>query len=310
MEYRPLDALQLVWGGRWDAITYDYTNHLTPSSTTGAPSESRRYQHVSPKLGMTWNLSPTLNLYANHSQGFTPPEVSAQYGGALTAPQLKEASFYNDDIGIRWVGLDRRLMADIGVYRLRGVDEIISYSTAPGVSSPRNAGKTLHQGVEFGVSYQFLPKWQAKLNGSYARHTYQDYQISSTQNFNDKSMPAAPKYLVNTELSYEAVPGLKLSSEIQYVGRYWMDDTNSVAYPGHTLVNLRAQYQQGPWSWWASVQNASNRHYAEIAASSYKGTSIYQPNTQNTYTPGAPRTLLLGISYTWGSPTSRVGGER
>ncbi len=296
-EYTPVESVRLVAGLRSDDIRYDYTNHLLPSPTTGAPSESRRYRHVSPKLGATWDITPRINGYANASQGFTPPEVSAQYGGSLTAPSLKEATFTNIDTGVRWVNVSRTINADISVYRLEGKDEILSWSVAPGVSIPVNAGKTRHQGIEFGVDWHPAGQWDAKLNGAFARHSYRSYALSATQRFDGKAIPAAPHWLVNGELGYQPLSGLRLAAETQYLGSYYMDDANTVRYPGHVLVNLRANYRHGEWEVWGAVLNAGNRRYAEIAASSYKGTGTYQPDSQNTYTPGAPRTAMLGVQY-------------
>lgn len=44
----------------------------------------------------------------------------------------------------------------------------------------------------------------------------------------------------------------------------------------------------------------ADEDYADQASSSYSGVGAYSPNTQNTYTPGAPRSILLGVSYTYG----------
>ena len=85
------------------------------------------------------------------------------------------------------------------------------------------------------------------------------------------------------------------------MGSYYMDNANTVRYPGHELLNLRAQTKVGAWDVWASIMNATDAHYAETASSSFKGSGTYNPNTQDTYTPGAPRTFLLGARYHFGA---------
>ena len=82
----------LYGSNAYDKIEYDFTNNLVPSPTTGAPSETRSFDHTSPKPGATWSLSNATSLYANYSQGFTPPEVSALYA-RLTVPNLEPATF-------------------------------------------------------------------------------------------------------------------------------------------------------------------------------------------------------------------------
>ena len=57
-EFTLWPATRLTLAGRYDTLRYDYTNKLTPSSSTGAPDESRTFEHFSPKLGLTRELSP------------------------------------------------------------------------------------------------------------------------------------------------------------------------------------------------------------------------------------------------------------
>jgi len=301
LEYAGIKNIRIVAGARSDHIEYDYTNKLAPSATTGAPSEKRSYSHVSPKLGATWDVAARTNLYANFSQGFTPPEVSSQYGGSLTAPNLRESVFDNMDAGIRWGSADKTWAADIGLYRLEGKDEIVSYTLAPGQSQPRNAGKTRHEGIEFGVTHTPQGAWDAKVNGAFSRHVFREYQTAASENFNGKTIPAAPRWLVNAELGYKPAKDWRVSAEVQHMGSYYMDNANTVRYPGHELLNLRAQTKVGAWDVWASIMNATDAHYAETASSSFKGSGTYNPNTQDTYTPGAPRTFLLGARYHFGA---------
>lgn len=302
LEYRPSDAWQIVLGGRYDHIRYGFENNLTPSAVTGALSQSQSYHHFSPKIGANFSITPNWSVYSNLSQGFTPPEVSAQFGASQVAPVLRESTFNNMDIGTRWRSADKRFYLDVGVYRLTGKDEIVSYSSAPGSSVAMNSGKTRHQGVEFAAGYQAKDQfWYGKISGSVAKHTYVDYATSPTQNFNGKNIPAAPKFLANLELGLQPIQDLRLSFETQYMHQYWMDDANTVAYAGHTLFHFRAAYRVSNWEMWMALQNIGNKKYAEIAASSYKGTGSYLPNSQDTYSPGAPRNLVLGLRYHFGA---------
>ncbi|MEN9783144.1 MAG: hypothetical protein RJA24_487, partial [Pseudomonadota bacterium] len=301
LEYAGIKDVRIVAGLRADHINYDYTNKLTPSATTGAPSEQRSYSHVSPKLGATWDLAPRTNLYANYAQGFTPPEVSSQYGGSLTAPNLRESVFDNIDLGLRWQNDQKTLATDIALYQLRGKDEIVSYATAPGLSQPRNAGKTRHEGIEFGVTFTPKTAWDAKLNGALSRHIYEQYQTSPTLNYDNKTIPAAPRWLVNAELGYKPARDTRLSAEVQHMGSYFMNNANTVRYPGHELLNLRAQTKFGAWEAWASIMNVLDTRYAEVASSAFSGAGAYTPNTQDTFTPGAPRTIQIGVRYSFGA---------
>ncbi|RCS59435.1 TonB-dependent receptor family protein [Parvibium lacunae] len=300
LEYTPLRAVTLVAGGRYDKITYDYKNKLVPSATTGAASEERSYNQFSPKLGATWNPTNQVNLYTNVSRGFAPPEVSSQYGGSLAVPNLKPAVYDNLDLGVRFTSADKKYNSEIALYRLIGRDEQVSYTISPGLSEPRNAGKTLHQGIEFGFGYR-EKVWDARLNGTYAQHKFQEYRTSATLDYSGKDMQKAPKWLVNGEVGVKPTNNLRLSSEVQYLSSYYMDLANTVKYNGHTLLNLRASYKWQGAELWAGLFNATNKKYADDASSSYSGVGAYNPNAQDTFSPGAPRTFLVGIRYTLGA---------
>jgi outer membrane receptor protein involved in Fe transport len=79
-----------------------------------------------------------------------------------------------------------------------------------------------------------------------------------------------------------------------------MDNANTVKYPGHTLLNLRGSYKFAKgWEAWLQARNLADKRYADSASSSYSGVGTYSPNTQNQYTPGAPRSIMIGLAYTF-----------
>lgn len=300
-EVSPLADTRLVLGGRRDTIEYDYRNHKLPSATTGAPSETRDYAHVSPKLGLIWSPSAAHSLFLNLAEGFTPPEVSSLYG-RLDAPNLKESVFRNAELGWRGRFLDGALGLDLTAYRLTGEDEVVSYTITPGNSEPRNAGKTRHEGIEAGLNWDLSEEWSIGLALARSRHEYRNYRISASLDYAGKDIPAAPEWLGNTELRWRPgfLPGFSAALTWVHMGPYWMDNANTVRYDGHDLANLRLSYTRGPWTLWTKATNLTDRHYAEIAASSYTGVGSYSPNTQDTYSPGAPRTAFLGVDYRYG----------
>ncbi len=294
----PASRLQL--GGRYDTLRYDYTNKLTPSSATGAPSEARTFEHFSPKVGLTHELTPATSLYAAYSQGFTPPEVSSLYA-RLAVPNLKSAVFDNYEAGVRtrFAGGRGRLSASL--YRLEGYDEQVSYSIGVGNSEPRNAGRTRHTGLELGLDYAFDDRWEARFAGTLAEHKYLDYDASSTLSYDGKIAKQAPQQIVNAELAWKPTSGWRAALEAQRVGAYWMNDANTVYYGGHSVFHLRATWARGAWEWWGKLLNLTDRKYSTSASSSYSGSGAYTPDTHNTYTPGDPRTLFVGVAYRFGA---------
>jgi outer membrane receptor protein involved in Fe transport len=300
-EFSPLDRLRVVLGGRSDSITYGFVNNLAPAGDAnfGAPNETRKFSRFSPKLGATYALSKASSVYANLSQGFTPPDVSQLYG-KTSIPDLKPATFDNYELGLRMAFLGGALKLDSALYRLDGKDTIVSFALAPGNSENRNAGRTRSQGLELGLSYD-AGAVDMRLGTTFASHRFQEYLASPTLDYGGKEMPQAPSDITTAEIGYKVLPGMRIALEIVHQGEYWMNNANTVRYPGHTLLNLRGNYRFAKgWEAWLHVLNLDDEHYAYSASSSYSGVGTYTPNTQNTYSPGAPRSVMVGVSYTFG----------
>ncbi len=297
-QFRPLAKTTLVGGVRYDIIRYDFDNLLTPSATTGAADEKRDFSNVSPRLGLVHEFSAKSEVFVNASEGFVPPEVSQLYS-SLAVPNLREATYRNYDLGFRQRFESGHV--ELTAYRMEGEDEITSYTISinPRVTENRNIGSSLHEGLELGASWQMLESVALYASATYARHTYESYRPSLTENYDGNDMPGAPRHFGTGGVDWQALPGFTVTPELQYLGAYWMNDANTVRYPGHSLVNLKARWVLGGLELYGQGLNLANRHYAHSASSTYRS-GAYAPDTQNSYTPGDPRTFLLGFNYKLG----------
>ena len=300
LEFTPAKDFRVVAGGRYDTITYDFVNHLVPSANFGAPNETRSFSRVSPKLGATYALSNVQSLYANLSQGFTPPEVSQLYG-KTAIPDLKPSVYNNQEIGWRAL-LANSIRLDSALYQLEGQDTIVSYTSEVGDSFNKNAGKTRSRGIELSLSQQ-LAQWDWRLGATWAKHEFVNYLVSAKagaiEEYSGKFMPQAPAHTINAQVGWNFTPASRIALGVVKQGRYWMNNLNTVRYEGHTLLNLTASHKlQGGLEVWGQVRNLTNERYADSASSSFKG-GAFNPNTQNTYSPGAPRSVMVGMTQSF-----------
>lgn len=300
VQWQPVPDWHLVMGLRYDRIQYDFNNHLVPAASTGADDQSQTFSHLSPSMGAVYAWGPHDDLFVNLSQAFVPPEVSQLYS-SLAVPDLREAVFGNRELGWRHRFADKGSM-EASLYRLDGEDEIVSYtvSTSPLLRENRNAGKTRHEGLELGANYTLNEALSLFVSGSIARHRFQRYQPASSENYDGNDMPSAPWHMLTAGLDWHVMPDLVLSPELQHIGAYWMNNSNTVRYPGHSVMHLRTRWQYQSLEVFLQIMNVADAHHATSASSSYKSGS-YLPDTQNSYMPGDPRTLLLGVQYRWKS---------
>lgn len=293
---KPAEAWLLVAGARYDRVRYDFENHLTPSNSTGAASEISDFEHLSPQLGVTWTVQPDLAMYGHYAQGFMAPEVSTLYS-KLAVPSVNPAVYDTVDLGLR--GKRKSLSWEVTAYHMAGRDEIVSYTLAPGNSEPRNAGSTRHFGLESGFNLQLNEQWSWSNTATWSRHEYKHYQPTTTLDYADKNIKQAPAWIAGSELAWSKL-GYRIALEARHLGRYWMNDANTVQDAGYTLLNLRSQADWGALTLWAQILNLSNQRYSTSSTSSYSGAGVYNPDSQNTYTPGSPRAFWLGLNYRFG----------
>lgn len=298
LEFTPIQDVRIVAGGRYDGISYDFKNNLVPSANYGAADEVRSFGRFSPKVGATLAVNETNSLYTNLSGGFKPPEVSELYG-STAIPDLRAATYVNAEIGWR-AALAGGIKLDSALYQLDGNDTIVSYKLPNGTNENRNAGQTSSRGLELGLSYdEKALDW--RLGWSYAEHKFVTYKPSATLDYSGFEMPQAPRHSINASVGYKVASGARVALAMVYQGEYWMNNANTERYPGHTLFNLHASYKlPGGVEAWAQVRNLTDVKYSDSASSSYSGTGAYTPNTQNTYSAGAPRSVMVGITKTFG----------
>jgi outer membrane receptor protein involved in Fe transport len=288
LQISPLPALRIVAGLRYDRLDYAFDNYLPPSAYTGAPDGSSHFRQLTPKVGVTYDFGKDRGAYANYSVGFAPPDISDLYEG-VKIPYLKPARYFNEEAG-GWISFsDHKGYADVSLYRMKGIHEIISVRRADGSFANRNAGGTLHYGVEYTAKYRPFPAWQVRVSGTNARHFFTDY-VEQGHDYGGNEMNGSPHLILNSEITYRPafIHGLNLSLEWQHLSPYFMDEANTQRYGGYELLNARLNYGLKKYRFWLHLINCANTVYATSAEKNAYGVTYYA---------GPLRTLYAGMEY-------------
>jgi outer membrane receptor protein involved in Fe transport len=287
-EFSPVEKLRVVASLRYDQFHYNFNNHLKAGSFSGSPDTVNNFARISSKIGLTYNFSARTGIYANYSEGFVPPQVTEMYTG-VTVPRLAPSVVYNYELG-GWIEIIKnKLSADVSAYKLNSTDEIISVRQDDGSTANENAGKTLHKGIEFGITATPVKTVSLRFSGAYSEHRFVEY-VEKGVSYNGNDMNGAPNWMYNTEIWYKpaAVKGLRVGAELQHIGSYFADPKNTARYGGYTVINLRAGYQIKGMEIWVNALNAFDNYYANIVSKSSFGYS---------YTLAEPRNFNVGLSY-------------
>ena len=308
-EISPLDKLRITAGLRYDYVTYSFDNRFgsTPILASGkyygqVGDTDINYSHLSPKLGATYAFTETLNGFVAYNHAFRAPSegqlfrpavaanANAARAAAEAARNLKPIKVDSYELGLRGK-LTQRIDYEVSTYYMVKQDDILSYKDpVSNISTSTNAGRTIHRGVEIGLGAELASLWRLDSAFSYAKHTYDEWKIGSTD-YSGKEMELAPRVVANTRLTFgNAQTGLA-QVEWLHFGSWWSDQANTVKYPGHDLLNLRGQYPIArDISLFANVHNLADKRYAESTGV----TSGFE-----TYSPGLPRTLSVGVQAKW-----------
>jgi len=297
IETSPVDKLRLTGGLRYDNLSYDYNTDLPPNANR-PPDTTRRFSHLSPKAGITYEFTKDISGFASYTHGFRVPSSGDLFRGssgtASTAVNLKPIKADSYEVGLRG-NLREVFTYNLSAYYMEKKDDIVSYSPQTGVSERRNAGRTEHKGIEIGAGIRPFRELELSTAYSYAVHRYKDYRPSATIDYSGNEMPQAPRHMANTRLSYRpsVLKGGQIEIEWIRLGSYWMDDRNTEKYGGHDLFNLRVSCNISKhWEIYGRVINIGDRLYAERASKSGSDPALYAP--------GQPRTFFAGLVYKWG----------
>ncbi len=208
------------------------------------------------------------------------------------------ANFVNREVG-GWASfLKNKVYVDATVYQMDGRNELLSIRQPDNSFDYQAAGKTLHRGIEYGLTFKPNKEFFFRYGGAYSIHRFEEFELSQKasdvlKNVNGKDMPSAPKWMWNTELSYypKWAKNLRTSVEWQHVGKWFQNQTNTVLYGGYNLLNFRAGYEFKGIEVYTNIMNLTDALYATNATRGNLATD------RTTFTPSAPRTFVMGIQY-------------
>ena len=226
--------------------------------------------------------------------GSSAPSHCASQASAQASLALKPIRSQQFEIGVR--GDAGPLAYDLAVYDLEKRDDLVSVrDPVTTFTTPTNAGKTRHRGIELGLGLPLGRAFRLDSALSYAKHSYEEWNVvvgTTNTSFSGKEIESAPRVMSNTRLSWQPADATRVQIEWVHLGSYWMDQANTTKYEGHELFNLRGNHMLSEhFGIFASVHNLADERYADSASLGSGATPVYSP--------GLPRTLYAGVEGHW-----------
>ncbi len=274
------ERLKLLAGARFERFEHEYESFV-PQNPPGSRNWDVTDSAVTPRLGMIYDLTDTVAVYANTARSFKPNSGASREGGGF---KPEEGKSY--EMGVKWEALDRQLSVDAAIYQI----EKRNVLTPDPLDSTFNvaAGEVRSRGFDLNVAGNLTPQW--RVIGGYA---YVDAEVTKDINIPSGTrllnVPKNSFSLLNVyEFQDGGLKGLGLGVGAKYVDEragntaastFTMDSYTVVDLLGYYKVNERIRLN-------LDLKNLFDADYEEGA---FGGVYAY---------PGAPRTVQAGISYT------------
>lgn len=262
-------------------------------TASGDQSVNKTYSQTSPKLGVLYQLQPQIQVFANASRSFEPPSFGEL--NSLVVSSLKAQKGTTFEIGTR--GNSEFVDWDIALYDARLQDELLAVAAAgsPVATQTVNAGRTIHRGLEFGLTAR-LPyslQWRSSL-------LVNDFKLDNDPTYGSNRLPGIQRSLLRAELVYRGSDVL----ENFYIGptiewspqRYNVDFAETLYADSYFLWGMKAgQKVNQHWSWFVEGRNLANQKYAATT-----GVARNQNGADGAlFLPGDGRTAYLGVTCTY-----------
>jgi Fe(3+) dicitrate transport protein len=302
--------LSIVPGARYELISSTADGRINTSNTGIIHNNELKRTVLLLGLGGEFKVTEKINLYSNLSQGYRPVTYSQLTPSATTDiidPELKDASGYNFDAGVRGK-LKDLLSFDVNYFRLV-YNNRIGTLTQNGSNFITNVGSSLSQGIETFVEADILSICNAKQKRTclklHANYTFTNAVYTSWNNpaiaqnpdksIDGKQVEYAPKNIFRGGLNITH-KRFNLYVQSNFVDEVFTNAENTVL-PNSTATNgmLEAYvvYDLGlglkisdNYSIKAGVNNVLNTMYSTRRSGGYPGPGIL---------PGNGRTMFLTV---------------
>ena len=270
------ERLKVLAGARFERFEHDYESYVT-----GVKPWSAADNAVTPRVGVIYDLTETVAVYADAARSFKPNTGASRQGGGFDPEKGKSY-----EMGIKWEALDRQLSVDAAIYQIEKKNVL---TTDPEDSTfSVAAGQVRSRGLDLNVAGNVTPQW--RVIGGYA---YVDAEVTKDNTIRVGSrlanIPRNSFSLLNVyEFQDGALKGLGLGAGGKYVAeRVGQTSNTPFSMDAYTVVDLLGYYKVNEKVRLnLDVKNLFNRDFEEGAFGNFYAY------------PGEPRTVQVGIAYT------------
>lgn len=320
--YYLTDKLAVSVGGQISYARRDNEDNFPVSATNPDNSDVQDFWGYSPKIGLLYEATDTTQVFFNASRSFEPPsfgELGAAATGGAGLVQLDAQTATTLELGTRGQTANGRAKWDMAYYYSWIDDELLELSVAPGLTQTVNAGRTLHQGVEFGLELTLLegifsrpvaatapvsaksaknvaPVAPQEKDRLVLRQNYlwSNFSFDGDNEFGDNQLPGIPEHYYRAELLYMHPCGFYAGPNLEWASGYPVDMAGTLSADSYALLGFKVGYQTKKGvSLYVEARNLTDEHYAATTGVISRAGQFNQAQ----FLPGDGRSIFFGVEY-------------
>jgi iron complex outermembrane recepter protein len=304
-------------------VRYDHDQIGFIDNNTLTNSAGKRFSRATPRVGLTYLVTPRTSVYVSYGEGFRTPTFNELFalGPFGSNPNLKPVHSRNYEVGVK-SALGTWGEATVALYRADVRNEILIVCGDPftcGVStfaSNQNIDRSRRQGIETTLKARYNRYLDFTVNYTYTQATIESdltlnpfffgpggFSPYVQQVQKGSSFPLVPKHRLGITGNYRPIDGLTISLMGLYVSTQFFTNDEQNAQPrlpGYFVLNGRVAYERpvpgGRLAGFILVNNLLEQRYSTqgiIAANNLTGAG----NVERFVVPAPGIAVYGGLSY-------------
>ena len=274
--------LKLVGGVRYDNFAATITNSVNSANTAGAtafPSLNQTVSYASVRGGVIYQPQKWQSYYASYSTSFDPSLEQLTSTTGLTQP-LPPENNKAYEVGGKWDVLHDQLDLTAAAFQITQYN-----SRSQNSDNTYTANGTIRvNGWRLGASGKITRRWQV-----FAGYSHLDAKIINAVAVGTQGMQPANTAPDSATLwsTYDVGHGIEVGGGAIYLGKRWLNNTDTVSVPGYTRVDATVAWRQAHYDIRLNVFNLTDARYYDSLIQSDGGRAV----------PGTGRTAMISLVW-------------
>ncbi|HBQ97677.1 MULTISPECIES: TonB-dependent receptor domain-containing protein [unclassified Roseofilum] len=252
LSYQPIDPLTLTLGLRYDSSTVkmDQRRNFAVAGSPivnpvgeGFDGAETNSDALLPRLAIRYEVTPDATIYGSITRGYKPAGLNYRASSDDTLVIGEELS-WNYELGVKTAWLDDRLIANLAVFHNVIDDFQVGLGDPTGIVRNIANAQVSITGVEFELKARPVSGFDITAGFGYTNARYDRFFNPFTeQSLNGNKLSFAPEFTFNLAAQYRSPGGFFSRVELNTLGNYFTEETNTISQRTVTTVDATLGYE-------------------------------------------------------------------